>query len=129
MIFKQAFRWAFIVIIWKQYKASIISTLILLAYLIVVSSIHQDYLTAVGPENIDRASFIYKWIAWISGISVYILYQAIRSKIKPNKQSTKEKIAKSKELTSSDNDPFSAIRDRKTLRSRADFLMDKENND
>lgn len=128
MIFKQAFRWAFIVIVWKQYKANIVSSLLLVAYLFIVSRIHQDYLTAVGSDNIEQVSFLYKWLAWILGIGIYFLYHLIRGRIRPKKQSTKEKIEKSKELIKSD-DPFAEIRDRKTLRSRSDFLMDKKNQD
>lgn len=124
MIFKQAFRLAFVTLVWKQYKAAIISTLLLIAFLLIVGNIHSDYLAAVGPDGIDQITFIYKWCAYISGITLYLIFHLIRGKVKPDKASTKEKIEKSKELENTDQDPFAEIRSRKKLRSRADFLID-----
>ena len=126
MIFKQAFRVAFIALIWKQYKASIVSTLLLIAFLFVVSNIHADYLAAVGAENADRLSFVYKWLAYSFAILIYIAFHLVRGRIKPTDVSDREKIQQSKELENTGDDPFAAIRERQTLRSRADFLMDKD---
>lgn len=126
MIFKQAFRVAFVALIWKQYKATIISTLLLIIFLFIVSNIHQDYLAAVQPEDIDRATFVYKWLAYAGGVLAYFLFHIVRGRLKPKEETTKDKIAESKELTNTDEDPFSAIRERKTLRSRADFLIGDE---
>ncbi len=124
MIFKQAFRVAFVALIWKQYKASIISTLLLIAFLLIVSNVHQDYLAALPAEEVDPLTFVYKWLAYAGGIVIFILFHVLRARIKPEKESTKDKIAESKELTNTDDDPFAQIRARDKLRSRADFLMD-----
>ncbi len=126
MIFKQAFRIAFVALIWKQYKAAIISTLLLFVYLFVVSSIHQDYLAAVGIEKVNKLSFIYKWLAFIVGFVVFFGFHMVRGRIKTKTLSTEQKIAESKDLTDSDDDPFAAIREREKLRSRADFLIDSD---
>jgi len=92
MIFKQAFRVAFVALIWKQYKAAIISTVLLFIYLYIVSRIHQDYLTAVGPDGIEKLTFVYKWAAFITGFAVYFGFHIIRGRIKAGKQTDKEKI-------------------------------------
>lgn len=126
MIFKQAFRVAFVALIWKQYKAGIISTLLLLAYLFIVSNVHQDYLAAVGSDEINRLTFIYKWAAYAAGIVTFILFHLLRGRLSPREPSTKEKIAEAKELTDTSEDPFASIRERKKLRSQADFLIDDE---
>ena len=126
MIFKQAFRVAFVALIWKQYKAVIISTLLLFAFIFVVGSIHEDYSTAVGPENIDQKTFIYKWLAYIVGIATYLGLHALRARVKPKNLTDKEKIQESKELETVGDDPFAQIRERKKLRSRADFLMEDQ---
>jgi len=126
MIFKQAFRVAFVALIWKQYKAAIISTLLLFAFIFVVGNVHEDYLTAVGPENIDQKTFIYKWLAYVSGIAIYLGFHVLRARVKPKNMSDKEKIQESKELETGGDDPFAQIRARKKLRSRADFLMENK---
>ncbi len=126
MIFKQAFRVAFVALIWKQYKAAIVSTLLLLTYLFIVSSIHQDYLAAVGPNDIDKLSFIYKWAAYILGFVAFFIFHIVRGRIKSSRVNTKDKISESRELTHTDQDPFSDIRTRKKLRSRADFLINEK---
>ena len=127
MIFKQAFRVAFIALVWKQYKAVIVSTLLLLAYLFIVSSIHKDYLAAVGPDDINQVTFVYKWLAYIIGLIIYFGFHSAYRRFGSKKASANEKISQSKELTDTDQDPFAAIRERKTLRSRADFLIGDEN--
>ena len=126
MIFKQVFRVAFVTLIWKQYKSTIVSSLLLLAFLLIVSNIHSDYLTAVGPDKIDQVTFIYKWLAYTVGILVFLGFHLIRGKWKATKLSDKEKIAHSKESENEGDDPFAEIRKRDKLRSRADFLMDQE---
>lgn len=128
MIFKQAFRIAFITLIWKQYKAIIVSTTLLFVFFFIISNLHQDYLTATSPDNIDRMSFVYKWGAYIAGVVAYFTFHALRRHFSNNKKSTKEKITESQQLNKTDEDPFAAIRERKKLRSRADFLMDKDKN-
>ncbi len=129
MIFKQAFRVAFMALIWKQYKSTILSTLALLAFLLIISNIHSDYLIATGADNIDPLSFVYKWLAYAAGIVIYLLFHLIRSKAEPSEASTQEKITESKQLENTDQDPFSEIRSRKKLRSRADFLIDEAKED
>lgn len=126
MIFKQAFRVAFVALIWKQYKAAIVSTLLLLAYLFIVGSIHKDYLASLGPSEIDKLSFIYKWAAYVVGFATYFAFHVLRGRLKTPKETTADKINESKELTDTDQDPFAAIRDRKKLRGRGDFLIDEK---
>jgi len=96
---------------------------LLLIYLLIVSNLHQDYLAAVGPDGIDQVTFIYKWAAYIAGFVLYFGFHIVRGKLKTNEQNTKEKISESKELTDTSEDPFAAIRHRKRLRSRADFVI------
>ncbi len=125
MIFKQAFRIAFVTLIWKQYKAVIISTLLLFAFFFIVSSVHNDYLTATAQENRDRITFIYKWAAYAIGVIAYFAFHMIRGRMQPKKKGMKAKIEQSKQDENTGQDPFAAIRERKKLRSRAEFLMDE----
>lgn len=128
MIFKQAFRVAFVALIWKQYKASIISTLLLIAYLFLVKNIHADILlanTQTGATTNIGLNIAYKWLAYAVGVVAYLAFHIIRS-LRPNKQTLKNKAKQANvEANGDESDPFAAIRDRKTLRSRADFLDGK----
>lgn len=138
MIFKQVFRIAFVTLIWKQYKAVIISTLLLFGYLFLVSSIHADYLTHTELQNDTSGtglSFLYKWLAFAVGTGAYFLfhYARGRAKSKADKQTgglLKTKAKKSNKTSQQTNidedDPFSAIREREKLRSKADFLEGKD---
>lgn len=133
MIFKQVFRIAFVALIWKQYKAWIISTVLLLLSLYLVSQIHADFLHhwQLQDDNSQTGlSFLYKWLAYIGSISLYCLYHFFRPKKKADekKQNKEKQTALKKELEnlSDDDDPFNAIRNRKKLRSRSDFILEKE---
>lgn len=129
MIFKQAFRVAFVALIWKQYKAAIISTVLLIFYLLLVKNIHSDILLANTQTNTTTNIgwyIAYKWLAYGVGVIAYFGFHIVRS-LRPSKQNLKDK-AKLANIDAIDDegDPFAAIRDRKTLRSRADFLDGKE---
>ena len=134
-MFKQAFRVAFIALVWKQYKAAIVSTLLLFAYLFLVSWIHGDYIASAQLENQTSGlsqSFVIKWIAFAGGIGLYALYHWVRGRLNKNKADAPQatlmprvdnpnatsKIINDPELR---EDPFAHIRKRKKLRGRKDF--------
>lgn len=125
MVFKQIFRVAFVALIWKQYKGLIISTVLLVAYLFLVGSVHQDYLTHSQLQKDTSGSglsFIYKWAAYTAGILFYFGFHALR-KTRPAKESLSAKAQKANKEAKNDlSDPFSAIREKEKLRSRADFI-------
>ncbi|RBP48688.1 hypothetical protein [Arenicella xantha] len=130
MIFKQVFRIAFVTLIWKQYKHIIVSTFLLFAYLFLVSSIHSDFLThTVLKEDKSGSglSFVYKWLAFAAGIGAYFFYHSLRSRLtKQTKPPAAVKETSVNAPTVDPDDPFNAIRARKKLRSRADFLDGKD---
>lgn len=125
MVFKQIFRVAFVTLIWKQYKAVIVSTFLIIAYLLLVGNLHSDYLAHSQLQN-DSAgsgiSFIYKWVAYTVGVMLYFGFHALRSK-RPKKQDLAAKAKQANEIAKRDpQDPFAAIREKDKLRSRADFI-------
>lgn len=133
-MFKQVFRLAFVTVIWKQYKQVIVSTLLLFTFIFLVSNIHADFLTHTEMQKDTTGtglSFIAKWLAYAVGVGLYFAYHAYRgqgSNKKPNKKhkSTSKQGIVTVAPESSEDDPFAEIRQRKTLRSRADFLEGKE---
>jgi len=130
MIFKQVFRVAFVALIWKQYKAAIISTLLLIVYLLLVKNIHADILlakTQSGTQAHIGLSIVIKWLAYALGVLAYLGFHIVRG-LRPRKKTRQEKAKEaSLAVTTGDaNDPFSAILERKKLRSKADFLDGKD---
>ena len=139
-MFKQAFRFAFVALIWKQYKAAIVSTVALFSYLFLVSWIHGDYIASAQLENQTVGlgqSFVFKWIAFAGGIGMYCLFHWVRGRIqRKNKDKNKDKTLKptimprvehpyatNKIINDPElaNDPFAHIRTRQKLRSRKEF--------
>lgn len=133
-MFKQAFRVAFITLIWKQYKSVIVSTAILFTYLLLVSWLHSDYIASAQLEKQTTGlskSFAIKWIAFAGGIGLYFLYHGIRRQMSKSRPKDKavlmprvadpnatKNIVNDAELAT---DPFAHIRTRKKLRGRKDF--------
>ena len=129
-MFKQVFRVAFVTLIWKQYKHIIVSTIILFAFLFLVGNLHADFLKHAelqGNKTGLGLSFVYKWLAFALGVGLYFTYHYLRTN-RTSKKSPKGKIATHKAMDQGvdDEDPFSNIRAKKKLRSRADFLIDGE---
>ena len=137
MVFKQVFRIAFVTLIWKRYKALIISTALLIFSLYLIGQIHADFLQhwELQEDNSQTGqSFIYKWLAYIGCISLYCAFHYFKSSRKPA-DTAQEKKAKQQSLTSElenlsdDEDPFASIRKREKLRSRSDFILKNKKED
>lgn len=141
-MFKQIFRITFVTLIWKQYKRLIVSTLLLFAFLWLAGNVHEDYLvyaTNQNDEGLVGRSFLYKWIALVSGVLVYLSYHWLGNG-SSNKsgesqssngyfskgKSSKAKIDSFPNSEQSDDDPFAELRKKHKLRSRAEMLVDKD---
>lgn len=128
MPFKQAFRFAFVTLVWKQYKAVILSTIALFAYLFLVGSLHSDFLEH-ARLNADKQnlglSFIYKWGAFALGLAIFFGYHYLRPRTKNVAKEKQKKLEKELNDLDPEDDPFATIRARDKLRSRADFLIEK----
>lgn len=136
MIFKQVFRIAFITFIWKQYKAWIVSSFLLLISFFIIGQIHADLLH-VWELNSDTTytsiSLLYKWLAYAGCIILYCLFHYFRRKKSPSKtaetdKETRKKLQKELANLPSDEDPFNEIRRRDKLRSKSDFLLSAKQN-
>jgi hypothetical protein len=128
MVFKQIFRLAFVALVWKQYKPIIVSSVSLFAYLYLVGSIHADFLqhAELNADNSNVGlSFVAKWAALAGGIILYFVYHYFRPKHKDPAKEKQRRIEKELAGLHDKDDPFASIRTRKKLRSRADFLIEK----
>ena len=131
MIFKQIFRIAFVALVWKQYKGLIISSVILIAYILLVGNIHDEYLTFKQSQaniEISGMSFIYKWLAYTIGVLAYFSFHFFRGLSTPKQDLTEKAKQANKNAQNDEDDPFSAIRDMEKLRSRADFIEQQKKN-
>ena len=131
MIFKQIFRIAFIALVWKQYKGIIISSTLLLAYILLVGSIHSEYITVKqlkAETDISGISFIYKWLAYTIGVVTYFAYHFFRAPSSPKEDLNEKAKQANINAKSDESDPFAAIRKMDKLRSRADFI-EQQNKD
>lgn len=137
-MFKQLFKLTVVSVIWKRYKAAIVSTLALFIYYWLVEKLHQDYLQYLSLQQTDTnlgSSFLLKWLMLGLGLGLYLLYNFWRKRpgktplphvdIKQKKKTRKQAPGNEAELDKG-NDPFANIRQRKSLRSKADFVIEQK---
>lgn len=139
---KNLFHITLITYVWKRYKAIIISTLILFFYFWLIAKLHEDFVS-YGHLNDDQQyiglSFFLKWLGFLTGFIVYFIFNSrfLRSgnRLDSNKASALGVLGTrdNHKNASSDldgnarqSDPFEAIRNKKRLRSVADFIIEEK---
>lgn len=130
-MFKNLLHLTLLTLLWKRYKRLIISTLILFVYFWLVGKLHEDYVDYVELNENQQflaLSFLLKWLAFTFGAVIYLLLNVLI--IRGNRPTSAQTGAADSSSTDSkpkakDADPFAQIRQRKKLRSRADFLIEK----
>lgn len=128
---KNLFRLAALGIIWSRYKVIIVSTALLVFYVWLVGSLHDDFVAFIELED-DKthlaASFLTKWLAFLAGLIIYLaVITRIGRKLTVSNGDGETKAAKAEsELTrqNTEEDPFADVRARKKLRSAADFVVE-----
>lgn len=138
-MFKQIFKLTVVSVVWKKYKAGILSTLGLFIYYWLVEKLHADYLHYLSLQQSDAAlgsSFLLKWLFLIGGLLLYLGFNFLRQRpLKtsiPHVESKASRKPRSKTQqqtppsTAEDApDPFAHLRDKPTLRSKGDFIIEK----
>lgn len=119
-------------LIWKKYRAGIVAVAVLIGYCWLVGVIHQDYLSyraLAGSDDTLGLSFVLKWLAWLAGFTVYLYYDNSPANKRPEHPTAQRADSISPATTDNvqrdEADPFAAIRNKKTLRSKADVVIDK----
>jgi len=100
----------------------------LLAYILLVGSIHSEYITVKqlkAETDISGISFIYKWLAYTIGVVTYFAYHFFRTPSSPKEDLNEKAKQANIDAKSDESDPFAAIRKMDKLRSRADFIEQK----
>lgn len=118
--------------IWKRYRNVIISTLVLFVFFWLVGMLHDDYVN-YSRLNDDRQylalSFFIKWLSFLIGVFIYLIYNARFSlRVSSDQASNKALSRKDKKHGTHQTvqaDPFEKIRQQDKLRSKADFVIQK----
>lgn len=138
-MFQQMVRLTLAATIWRKYRNYIVGILALIAFWLLLNFIHKDYLAYAqldieANQSFIAYSYVLKWAMIIVSAGVFIRYvkKPLTSDQNNSLQRTMEKSKKSKSVgqTNSDSeslsdDPFANIRTKKSLRSEADFVLDK----
>ena len=112
--------------IWARYKTVIIAACALFGYFWLVASLHRDYLEfAHLNDDISNIglSFILKWLAFIVGVIIYLMFNGRNRQPKPVAIDPTPTPAEQE-----NKDPFDNIRHKDKLRSAADLVIDKGSN-
>ncbi|MFT6389506.1 MAG: hypothetical protein ACJAUP_002899 [Cellvibrionaceae bacterium] len=121
--------------VWRRYKRTIIALPLLLLYFWLVNLVHHDiiaYATLNNDTDWLAWSFLFKWLFILLGVAVFALVHA-GAKIEGERQlenSLKEKLKKSEQEQPNTVSPeldgmFDRIRNKKSLRSKADIVLEK----
>lgn len=130
-MFKQIAKYTFFTFIWKRYRATILATLLVLFYFWLVGRVHSDFIAYAelrGESANLGVSFLIKWLLFILGFIIYLVYiflWSIRtpSKIKTPRSATRDTSVS--EVVAAKNDPFTQLRQKQELRSRSDLVIEK----
>ena len=113
-------------VLFKRYRRTIVSTLLLFACYFFISMIHGDYVsyaTSADDRHYLWLSFLLKWVLLISITLVYYFYnvRALGTSPKPPAKAAQQQVQASDAA-----DPFDSIRTKDTLQSRGDVLLKKQ---
>ena len=139
---KNIFRITLATYIWKRYSVVIISTAVLFVYFWLVGKIHSDYVSYIELNDESKylgLSFLLKWFAFLVGFLVYLLVNSARFSLKNEIDNSKESVSNTVQANANNDaldvqekkannqqDPFAQIREKPTLRSRADIVIEKK---
>ncbi|MGH1440004.1 MAG: hypothetical protein ACRBBR_07850 [Cellvibrionaceae bacterium] len=129
--------------LWKRYKRTIIALPLLLLYFWFVNLVHHDII-AYATLNNDTSwlgwTFLVKWLFILLGVAVFVFIHAtaktvgesrladsLRGGVKGNlKDKPKESALEDPDpLSPETEDVFDRIRHKKSLRSKADVVLEK----
>ncbi|MDO6720534.1 hypothetical protein Q4575_14035 [Psychrosphaera sp. 1_MG-2023] len=138
-MFQQMVRLTLAATIWRKYRNYIVGILSLVAFWLLLNFIHQDYLSYAqldveANQSMIAYSYVLKWGLILLSAGVFIRYvkkplSSDKNKTLQREMEKSHKINKESPVSASsetlENDPFANIRTKKSLRSEADFVLEK----
>jgi len=136
----QMVKWTVIITMWRKYKRHVVATLVLLIVLFLINLLHQDFISFNQQQQTEYLALSYgvKWLSFIISLAVYFV---VLSKINKAAKfdSTIHQMMSKKSVHSSqaeptenktnqtNSDPFANLRQKKKLRSKADMVIESQN--
>lgn len=136
-------KWTVIIGLWRKYKRHVSATLLCLIALILITLFHQDFIEFNDKSQTPylALSYVIKWVSYLICIILYWLAIAkinraakfdstLHSMMKSKKTqpATNTSINEGQKLEAPKRDPFAHLRNKKTLRSKADFIIESDKN-
>lgn len=119
--------------IWRRYKKTVILLPALLLYFWVVGLAHDDYLAYAQLQQDKQwvgASFMVKWLLLIGGVVLFVFAhlsdksgKEVPPDIDPDMLEKAPMAAKEELFTPDINDSFDRIREKQSLSSKADVIL------
>ena len=130
-MFKSVAKLAVTSYLWRRYQGQLKPLAIFLGGFLLISLLHGEYLSYVeasGNNNFVGFSFFIKWVL-VGLMAVFYILAPIRAVQQDDKPPPVPDLAvPPKRKTPADipgDDPFDALRSKKTLRSRADIVVEE----
>jgi len=134
---QRIFTWTILAAIWKRYGRVLKVLPLLLAGIFIISFIHTDYVRYVEvSENqaLLHWSFVIKWGLILAVVAWYWYF--VRTSLSTKKHKLNDSVmaksdAKNNRQASDEqkSDPFSEIRTKTKLRTRAEIMLEKKGED
>ena len=117
--------------IWKRYRRPIVATLLLFVGYFFIGMLHGDYVEYATGADDRRHLWLSYLIKWCALIGITLLYYLVLSrflssgieKLPPAKKKRTDEPAPSTTTADGTPDPFSVIRHKEKLQSRADIAI------
>lgn len=130
----QVMKWTIIIGLWRKYQRHLYMSIVVIVSLLIVSLLHQDFIEFAQQSNSPYLGLSYaiKWGVYLLIAAGYVVViKKINKGARTDSQlhqmmKQSEKTKTKQENADSSLDPFANIRDKKTLRSKADFVIQKQ---
>lgn len=134
VVFHHFLKWSLLISFWRRYRAALKQLPILVIAVLLIYNIHADYVAYVEVSDDHRflaGSFVVKWALIAFLVLGYWLYArhllSHKNKAQPKSMDRKKGDNALNSTDSDTPDPFEKIRNKSTLLSRSEYLINKKN--
>ena len=142
-MFAQILRWSLVITLWKRYQKQCLALLLLILAWLLVGILHQDFIeyrqmTQTQDDGIVAWSFVAKWLLNLGFLLMFVIYVKVSSKTGKSHSPLHKDMAQAQTQTQSQNksaklndevaeqdDPFARIRQKPSLRSKGDIIIEE----
>jgi hypothetical protein len=137
LMLQRLLTWTLLAAIWKRYGRALRMLPLLIGLVVLITMMHGDYVEYVSVSDNKRFlhwSFLIKWLLIV--LVVFLYWRYVLNVIKGNSVSLKNDHSSQSSLGKNNGpanknengvDPFENIRSKKTLKSKAEVIIEKKN--